>query len=70
MFEVSQQLQAGCVASFTHSLPALAGNLKHNFPTPFGVPAKKIGGCSQRLTLKDFTIASWIRDNKGPGVAC
>ena len=28
------------------------------------------GGCSQRLTLKDFTTMSWIHDNKGPGLAC
>ena len=29
------------------------------------------GECSQRLTLKDFTTTmSWIRDNKGSGVAC
>ena len=41
MFEVSQQLQAGCVASFTHSQPALAGNFKHTCPTPFGVLSKK-----------------------------
>ena len=46
------------------SLPALAGKLQTHFSNPFWGPSKKFffGGCSQRLTLKDFTIGSCIRD--------
>ena len=72
MLEVSSQSrQAVCKTSHTACLQLL-GNFKHTCPTPFGVQSKKknFGGCSQRLTLKDFTTMSWIRDNKGPGVAC
>ena len=33
----------------------------------FGSNQKKnFGGCSQRLTLKDFTTMSWIRDKVAP----
>ena len=46
------------------SLPALAGKLQTHFSNPFWGPSKNFffGGCSQRLTLKDFTIGSCIRD--------
>ena len=40
VFEVSQLVQAGCVASFTHSLPALARKFKYTFPTRFEVSTK------------------------------
>jgi len=45
------------------SLAALAGKLQTHLSNPFWGPSKKkiFGGCSQRLTLKDFTIASCIR---------
>ena len=43
------------------------GNFKHTFTGHFGVPQKiLIGCCSQRLTLKDFTTKSWIRDKLSP----
>ena len=51
------------VASCIASLPALAEKLQTHFSWAFWGPKKILfGGCSQRLTLKDFTIASCIRD--------
>ena len=47
------RLVASCIAS----LPALAGNLQTHFSRAFWGPTKKIVGCSQRLTLKNFTMA-------------
>ena len=51
------------VASCIASLPALAEKLQTHFSWAFWGPKKILfGGCSQRLTLKDFTIASCICD--------
>ena len=55
-------------ASYTHStvwetsLPALAVKLQTHFSRALRGSPKNFVGCSQRLTLKDFTIASCIRD--------
>ena len=56
--EASFPISAVCIAS----LPVLAGKLQMHFSRAFWGPNKNFGGCSQRLTLKDFTKGSCIRD--------
>ena len=68
-FQFQFEASAGRLCGQFYTQPACSGwKLQTHLSNPFWGPIKKFffGGCSQRLTLQDFTIGSCIRDKVSP----